>query len=62
LLKEQQRRDALSTGRDNKAPKRRESRQSDGGSRRMSYKYEDDDGHAARAARIEEEREAARWN
>jgi len=28
----------------------------------MSYKYEDDDGHAARAARIEEEREAARWN
>ncbi|KAI9736996.1 MAG: hypothetical protein M1834_000585 [Cirrosporium novae-zelandiae] len=58
LLKEQQRREAMNAGRDSKGPSRRDIKQGTSGARRMSYKYEDEVG---RAARIEQERESARW-
>jgi hypothetical protein len=52
----------MNGGREYSGLKRRESKQGNGGSRRMSYKYDDEESNADRAARIEEEREAARWN
>ncbi|KAJ9261864.1 hypothetical protein DTO027B5_3047 [Paecilomyces variotii] len=64
LLKEQQRREAMIAERDGKNGRRRESRPERGltGGRRLSYKYEDEESDRTRAARIEEEREAARWD
>ncbi|OGM51338.1 hypothetical protein ABOM_000143 [Aspergillus bombycis] len=64
LLKEQQRREAMHADRDaGKTSRRRDSRQERpaAGSRRLTYKYEDDESDAARAARVEKEREASRW-
>jgi hypothetical protein len=56
LLKEQQRREAMKAG----SGRRRDSKPEHalGGRRRVSYKYEDE---VSDQARIEEEREAARW-
>ncbi|KAL6235305.1 hypothetical protein BDW75DRAFT_143490 [Aspergillus navahoensis] len=60
LLKEQQRREAMQADRDaGRSGRRRDSRQERSG-RRLNYKY-DDETDAARAARVEREREAARW-
>ncbi|KAL4749205.1 hypothetical protein BDW72DRAFT_178831 [Aspergillus terricola var. indicus] len=60
LLKEQQRREAMQADRDTgKSSRRRDSRQERAG-RRLNYKY-DDETDAARAARVEREREAGRW-
>lgn len=50
MLKEQQRREAM-TGRKRSLP----------GGRKLSYKYEDEEGDRARTARVEREREASRW-
>ncbi|KLJ08793.1 hypothetical protein EMPG_15761 [Blastomyces silverae] len=63
LLKEQQRREAMNADRDGRSSRRRESRQERtlGGGRHLSYKYEDEESDQARAARVELEREAARW-
>ena len=65
MLKEQQRREAVNADRDGKGSRRWDSsnKQDRGlaGGRRLSYKYEDEEGDQARAARIEEEREAIRW-
>ncbi|KAF7586839.1 hypothetical protein BBP40_008247 [Aspergillus hancockii] len=64
MLKEQQRREAMHADRDpGKPSRRRDSRQERTltGGRRLSYKYEDDESDAARAARVEKEREASRW-
>jgi hypothetical protein len=64
MLKEQQRREAMHADRDSgKSSRRRDSRQERTltGGRRLSYKYEDDESDAARAARVEKEREASRW-
>lgn len=62
LLKEQQRREAMQADRDttSKPSRRRDSRQERGG-RRLNYKY-DDESDDARAARVEREREASRWD
>ncbi|KAL5001286.1 hypothetical protein BDV10DRAFT_14093 [Aspergillus recurvatus] len=60
LLKEQQRREAMQADRDaGKSSRRRDSRQERSG-RRLNYKY-DDETDAARAAKVEREREGARW-
>ena len=67
MLKEQQRREAVNADRDGsgKGSRRWENstKQERGltGGRRLSYKYEDEESDRARAARIEEEREAVRW-
>ncbi|KAI9376061.1 hypothetical protein BJX61DRAFT_539228 [Aspergillus egyptiacus] len=68
LLKEQQRREAMQADWDwdsGKSSRRRDSRQErerdrDRAGRRLNYKY-DDEADAARAARVEREREASRW-
>ncbi|KAL4933330.1 uncharacterized protein BDV17DRAFT_287001 [Aspergillus undulatus] len=61
LLKEQQRREAMNADRDSgKFSRRRDSRQERTG-RRLNYKY-DDESDSARAARVEKEREASRWD
>lgn len=60
LLKELQRREAM----EGSAGKRRDSNidgRSVPGSRRVSYKYEDEESNEARASRVESEREAGRW-
>lgn len=63
LLKELQRREAMEGKGSN--GQRREGKTSDGrggtSSRRMSYKYEDEESNEARASRVEHEREAGRW-
>ncbi|KAL4941288.1 hypothetical protein BDV06DRAFT_5432 [Aspergillus oleicola] len=59
MLKEQQRREAMHTD-SGKPSRRRDSRQERGG-RRLNYKY-DDESDAARADRVEREREANRWD
>ncbi|OJD10054.1 hypothetical protein AJ78_08779 [Emergomyces pasteurianus Ep9510] len=62
LLKEQQRREAMNADRDGRSSRRRESRQDRTlAGRHLSYKYEDEEDDQARAARVELEREAARW-
>ena len=62
LQKELQRREAM----EGKGPshKRRDSKtdgRSGTGTRRVSYKYEDEESNEARASRVESEREAGRW-
>ncbi|OKL60421.1 hypothetical protein UA08_03975 [Talaromyces atroroseus] len=57
MVKEQQRRDAMTTDRDSKSSRRQHERNLTGG-RRLNYKYEGDDDDMSR---IEEEREASRW-
>ena len=62
LQKELQRREAM----EGKAPagKKRDSLingRVGGGTRRVSYKYEDEETNEARATRVESEREAGRW-
>ncbi len=62
LLKELQRREAMEGKGSN--GQRRESKGDTRGatsSRRMSYKYEDEESNEARASRVENEREAGRW-
>jgi hypothetical protein len=66
MLKEQQRREAMQADRDggsSKSSRRQDNRpeRSLAGGRRVSYKYEDEENDAARAARVESEREASRW-
>ncbi|KMU77934.1 hypothetical protein CISG_06777 [Coccidioides immitis RMSCC 3703] len=63
MLKEQQRRQAMNADRDSRSSRRLESKleRSLLGGRRLSYKYEDEADDQARAARVEQEREAARW-
>lgn len=69
LLKELQRREAMEgKGASAGGQQRREGGKADGGrvggmasSRRMSYKYEDEESNEARASRVENEREAGRW-
>ncbi|OAX84904.1 hypothetical protein ACJ72_00726 [Emergomyces africanus] len=62
LLKEQQRREAMNADRDGRSNRCREHRRDRTlGGRHLSYKYADEEGDQARAARVELEREAARW-
>ncbi|WEW56998.1 hypothetical protein PRK78_002457 [Emydomyces testavorans] len=63
LLKEQQRREAMNADRDGRSSRRRDGKLERGllGGRRVSYKYEDEMDDQVRAARVEKEREAARW-
>lgn len=53
----------MNAERDGRGNRRRESKLERGllGGRRLSYKYEDESSGQARAARVEQEREAARW-
>ena len=62
LLKELQRREAME-GKGSGGHRRDSKTDGRGGasSRRMSYKYEDDESNEARASRVEHEREAGRW-
>lgn len=56
-MKEQQRRDAMTSERDSTISRRQHDRNLTGG-RRLNYKYEDDYDDMSR---VEEEREASRW-
>jgi hypothetical protein len=57
LMKEKQRRDAMTTEHDSKSSRRQLDRETTSG-RRLNYKYEGDDDDMSR---VEEEREAGRW-
>lgn len=62
LVKELQRREAME-GKGSNSQRRESKADGRGGasSRRMSYKYEDEESNEARASRVESEREAGRW-
>ncbi|EEA27377.1 hypothetical protein TMatcc_004336 [Talaromyces marneffei ATCC 18224] len=57
LMKEKQRRDAMTAERDSKSSRRQHDRETASG-RRLNYRYEGDDDDMSR---VEEEREAGRW-